>query len=395
MSEALDGGRLYRTVQALARGVGPRPTGHPSEGVAQEMIRDALRELGLTQVESVPFETWDTWGYAMLTPNLLTLAAGRLGWLGRLGDALGGLLSLAGVAHLRQAVTCGRQPLAFLYPRKKASQDLLLRLPPTGERRHRVVLVGHVDTNKHRQTFRPELKRALPWLTVTNMGLLALHGAAQLARALGGGQKAARLQRLATWGTLFSTAVLLVDELEGYVEGANDNATAVAALLGLAEHLQQHPLRHTEVWLAFTAAEEVGCVGMHRLLDAHGHVLQNAYFIDFEMVGCKEIAYVTGHSSFSALTGYAPDPESVRLAEKAARAHPELGVQGRPMVIGEEVGALRGRGYRGICLVGVGEDGWLANWHQYSDNAENVVPEGIERAARFALAMLAELDQQY
>jgi hypothetical protein len=62
------------------------------------------------------------------------------------------------------------------------------------------------------------------------------------------------------------------------------------------------------------------------------------------------------------------------------------------MVIVEEVGTLRGRGFRGICLVGVGPDGWLANWHLYSDTVDNIVPEGVERAAHFALAMLETLD---
>jgi hypothetical protein len=62
------------------------------------------------------------------------------------------------------------------------------------------------------------------------------------------------------------------------------------------------------------------------------------------------------------------------------------------MVMLEEVGSLRGRGYRGICLAGVGPDGWLANWHQYSDIVENIVPAGVERVARFGLAMLQTLD---
>lgn len=45
------------------------------------------------------------------------------------------------------------------------------------------------------------------------------------------------------------------------------------------------PLEHTEVWLAFTGAEEVGSVGMHVLLDRCGEQLRDAYFLDFEMVG--------------------------------------------------------------------------------------------------------------
>ena len=182
------------------------------------------------------------------------------------------------------------------------------------------------------------------------------------------------------------------EERHSFVAGANDNASAVACLLGLGAHLKRHPLQHTEVWLAFTGAEEVMCVGMHHFLDRYGADLRNAWFIDFEMVGADSIAYVTRHSGLSYLHAYTPDPESLALAERTAQRHPELQVSGRQMVIVEEVGALRRRGFRGICLVGVAPDGWLANWHLYSDTVDNIVPTGVERAARFALAMLETLD---
>ncbi len=394
MNDALQAENLLKHVRALSEHIGPRPTGHPAEAVAQEYIRDTLHALGYEQVQTQPFATWDTWGYATVTPALLALAGNGLGAAGKNGRFLGGLLSLLGGYHSLDAARCARQPLAPLYPGKKESKNLLLRIPPTGQRLHRVVLLAHTDTNKHRHTFTPAMKRYLLPLNTLNIALQLLNGVAQLALGAGAGKWAAWLRRLSAAGMLAALGLLLADELEGYVAGANDNATAVAVLLGLAAHLKHHPLQHTEVWLAFTSAEEVGCVGLHKLLDEHGHTLHNAYFIDFEMVGCKEVAYVTAHSGFSYFSGYQPDPESLRLAERVARKQPELGVLARKMIIGEEVGALRSRDYRGICLVGVGEDGWLANWHQYSDRLESIEPVGLERAARFALAMMQELDGQ-
>lgn len=392
--DTLHAAHLLNHVRALAEHIGPRPAGHAAEAMAQEYVREALNALGFPEVEEMPFASWDTWGYATITPNVVVLLGNALGKSAGIGRFLGGLLSLISGYHVLRSSSCGKQPLAFLYPNKKQARNLLVRIPPKGERRHRVVLLGHTDTNKHRRTFAPTMKRAIVPLNTLNVALPLLNGVAQVAQALGGGKGAELLRKISAGGMVVTLGLLLADELEGYVEGANDNATAVAALLGLAGHLKEHPLRHTEVWLAFTSAEEVGCLGAHTLLDEYGHILNNAYFIDFEMVGCKEVAFVTEHSSFSTLTAYRPDPESLRLAEKTARNHPELAVNGRAMVIGEEVGALRGRDYRGICLVGVGEDGWLANWHQYSDNFANVQPEGIERAARFALAMMQELDGQ-
>ena len=65
----------------------------------------------------------------------------------------------------------------------------------------------------------------------------------------------------------------------------------------------------------------------------------------------------------------------------------------RHLVIVKEVGTLRTRGHRGICIAGVGPDGWLENWRLRSDVTANLHPDSIERAARFGLAMLQRLDQ--
>lgn len=427
-SEYLSASALMGHVRALADGIGPRPPGHPQENEARTYIRRVLAGEGFDEIEEMPFPAWDTWGYSFVAPVALALAGNALGlvqWgtntldvpesnaqppkclagsipnlpknlrrqalVRRAGKLLGGLATLAGAYQLWQLAGLKRQPLAALFP-KHPSANLVVRIPPAGERRHRVVLVGHTDTNKHRATFSAELKSLIISEMTLGMGAMAANGLAQLAQAAGANGWVKGFQVASLLGLAGSLALLLKDERGGYIDGANDNASAVACLLGLGAYLKRQPLQHTEVWLAFTGAEEVGCLGMHHLLDVYGEPLADAWFIDFEMVGVEEIAYVTRHSSGSYLTDYAPDEESSALARETAQQHPELNVSGREMVIFEEVGALRGRGYRGICLVGVGEDGWLVNWHRHDDNASNIEPVGLERAACFALAMMQILD---
>jgi hypothetical protein len=134
-------------------------------------------------------------------------------------------------------------------------------------------------------------------------------------------------------------------------------------------------------------------VGTHALLDEYGEQqLRSAYFLDFEMVGRGDLAYISRHSGFSYLSGYAPDPESVALVERTASAHRHFGIYGKELVMLEEVAALRRRGYRGICLVGIDQDGWPANWHRDTDAVGNIEPAALERAARFGMAMLQTLD---
>ncbi len=391
MTDALLSDTLMLHVRKLAEEIGPRPAGHPAEMRARQYVRQVLCALGYDEIETLPFPAPDTWGYALGNPLALTLASNLLGTRSRVGRLLGGATALASAYTLWRSTCVDKQPLAALSPRRQ-SATLIARVPPTEEPRRTLVLLAHTDSNKHRPSFDPRFKKYLLGLTTTGLVSIASNGAAQIVEALTGNKGAAKFRKASFWAVVASLLIALYDETGPYVPGASDNASAVACVLGLAMHLCQQPLRHTEVWLAFTGAEEVGCLGTHALLDAYGDRLRDAWFLDFEMVGTKDIAYVTRHTGFSLLSAYRPDVESRAWAERVSRQHPDMGVQGRDMVIGEEVGALRVRGYRGVCLSGFGPDGWLENWHQSSDNVENLVPAGLEKAARFAWAMMRDLD---
>lgn len=385
--EHLNGDQLMSYVRALADEIGPRPAGHPQEELARDTVRRVLAEHGLgpEDIETIPFLTADTWGYMATLPTFLTLMTNLPGRSGLLSRLTGGAIGLLSSVALWLGVGGQRQPLAFLTPRQQ-SATLVARLPARKEKRQTVVLVGHVDSNKQRLIFAPPVKYLLRWTGTFSIAIVALNAIAQLL----GKEK---LRRWTTLGLLGSLGVLLADEVQDFVDGANDNASAVACLLGLGAQILAEPLDHTEVWLAFTGAEEVGDVGMHALLDAHGETLRDAYFLDFEMVGAGQLAYVSEHG-LSEFNKYRPDAESVAWVEETARRFPEFGVAGRPMVIVEEVGPLRGRGFKGLCLVGVGQDGWLVNWHRFSDHSGNIEPAALEKAARFGWAMLQTLDSK-
>ncbi|MBN1486362.1 MAG: M20/M25/M40 family metallo-hydrolase [Anaerolineae bacterium] len=392
MSKAFSAESLMAHVRVLAGEIGPRPAGHPEEMRARQYVRQVLHDLGYYEIETLPFLTSDTWGYGLGYPLALALAGNLPGRKsGRTGRFLGSALSLFSGYTLVQTARSGKQPLAALAPRNH-SATLLVKIPPVNTPERKLVLLGHLDTNKNRHSFKPQWKKLLLGMMTFGIGATVSNGIAQLAAALGAGEGANKMRKASALAIALGLLVTLYDEEGGYVDGANDNATAVACLLGLAAHLKENPLQHTEVWLAFTGAEEVGCVGAHALLDAYSAELRDAWFLDFEMVGTEEIAYVTRHSGLSNLSSYTPDAESLDWAITTAQKMPELNIQGKEMVITEEVGTLRGRGYRGLCLVGVGEDGWLANWHQYTDDVAHIEPSGLEKAARFAWAMMEELD---
>lgn len=388
-SRPLSAAALMSHVRVLAEEIGPRPAGHVEEMRARQYIRQVLARLGFQEVETLFFPAPDTWGYGLNNPMLLALLSNLLP--GQVGRVVGGLTALGSAYAMWRTMRIGRQPLTKLAPRRQ-SATLIARVPAAEAPRRKLVLLAHTDSNKDRPSFDPRVKRALLSLGSVALGVTLGNGLAQLSEALTPGEVTRKGRRASVLALLLSLLIGLYDEQGDYIPGANDNASAVACVLGLAARLQQQPLRHTEVWLAFTGAEEVGCLGAHALLDTYGDALQDAWFLDFEMVGSQEIAYVTRHTGFSYLTTYRPDPASLAWARAVARAHPDVGIRGRELVIGEEVGALRLRGYRGLCLAGLAPDGWLENWHQATDDVDHIVPAGLETAARFAWEMLQALD---
>jgi hypothetical protein len=384
MTDALSGLSLIQHVRALADIIGGRPAGKRSEDQARQYVRHALKDAGIDlPIEEIRFKAPDTWGYGAILPLVIATGSNLLGKPLRL---FGGLASLYSAFSLYQ-ITSARKQLLDNFAPSGESANLVVRIPAQGKPKHKVVLIAHLDTNKHRLSFAPQLKTVLRSFSTLGISLSILNGFAQLL-----GLNA--LRRISAWGLALMLPTLLLDEAGDFVDGANDNASAVACLLGLGAHLNQNRLQNIEVWLAFTGAEEVGCLGMHALLDKYRVELSNAWFIDLEMVGAGKIAYVTEHSSLSHFGTYEPDPESLQLAAETARRNPDLGVVGVPMNMIEEVGTLRARGFRGICLVGVGEDGWLVNWHQNTDVSANIDPASMEKAVRFTMAMLQTLDER-
>ncbi len=380
----LSAANLLQHVQALADAIGPRPAGSRAEMQARQYISHALKDAGITStVEEQKFSAPDTWGYVAILHTTTALFSNFLRGRWR---KTGALLTAFSAYSAFQFITNRQDAFTPLVPSNE-SANLIVKIPAKNRPRHRVVLVGHVDTNKHRLLFSPLLRSGFRAFTTAGIVLGFVNAIAQWF----GWNWLRKPTSLALTSAL---PLLALDEIGPFVAGANDNASAVACLLGLGAQLNAEPLDNTEVWLAFTGAEESGCLGLHQLLDTYRVELANAWFIDFEMVGAGNISFVTHHASFSYLGQYRPDEESVELAINAAKRQPDLDVRGKSLAISEEVGALRSRGFRGISLVGVGSDGWPVNFHRMTDTSQNIEPAKLEMAARFALSMMQTLDER-
>lgn len=388
---ALSKETLMAHMRALCQG--PRPPASPEEHRAGEYVKEALVKMGWPAPGEQPFKSQNSMGWVaipIMTISALAIPVGMLG--GRWAMLAGAAIMLLAFWNLLRMLV-GAPPFFQRLIARWPSRNLFLNIPPRGERRRHVFLVGHLDSQKQR------FLSPIPWPQYQGLFMASAAGLGPLVLVI------LLLGAALGWATLpawlwilegmlvLSVLAFVTEEFQPHIVGANDNATAVSVLLGMAQVLRERPLANTEVTLLFTGCEEVPCVGMEAYLDAHSQSIsrENSYWIDLEMVGTGSLCYITRHG-MSAFTQYRPHPEMVRLAGQAAAKKPGLNVTGRDMLILEEVSNLRRRGYPALCIAGYNEQGFLPNWHRLSDNLANIEPETLERAARYTWALVQEVD---
>ena len=236
-------GTLMTHVEQLADDIGPRPATTESEEHASRYIRDAFEARGL-ETEAQSFESPRTYGWAFVLYHLLAIvAAVGSHWLPWPSLVLG--IVVAVVLHYDLDTRFG---LTSIMP-KGPSQNVIARHTPKagrGERLTRVVIVAHYDSARSSWAFSPSLVKSFV-ATFTLMKLctyvIPLLIAVRLLPFVH------RFEPYSWYVTLAPAAYLLLPfvinlqrELFGrFTPGANDNASGVAAMLGVLERLVPEP----------------------------------------------------------------------------------------------------------------------------------------------------------
>jgi hypothetical protein len=378
----------------LCKTIGPRPATSDAERRAAEYAKQILAELGLKDVQEQPFRSYPTMGWGLVPLILVLIAVIGLGLVNGMWPKLigGVLLLLCGITYTQflRARPAWYEPLVA----RAHSQNVIATIPSREPPQRKLFLVGHFDSNKQRMLMPapwPQIEKA-----ATSFGQVACVGLGviYLGCAWLSPETPVWLWGIGVWLILvfvLSLVLSLMDESHNFIEGANDNATAVSILLGVAAGLKANPLQNTEVALLFTGCEEAGCIGMENYLRQYQPTRENTYWIDLEMVGTGDLAYITRHG-ISYLAGYAPTPAMVEMAAQTAKRYPELGVRGKDMLILEEVSNLRHWGHNAICIAGYNAGGWLPNWHRYTDNLEHIEPATLTRAAHYTWRLMEQID---
>jgi hypothetical protein len=271
---------------------------------------------------------------------------------------------------------------------KALSQNVVGVIPCQGEPIHKVVLCAHLDTHRT-----PVFYSSNAWHKI--FGFLVSAAFASMALgALGFGLGAIMNWEWLRWAAvvaaaiqIFAFSLMIHADFTPFSPGANDNASGVGVVLGLAERLVAEPLAHTEVHLVFTDCEEAACYGMIAYLDRHAAELgPQAVYIVLDEVGLGHIKYITADGL---IRKHPTHPKALALARQAAAGLERKALELVGTAYCDALPATQ-RGLIALTVASVVPSHTMTSlhWHQMSDRLEHVELRSLDDAHQFVWNIL-------
>ena len=367
-----------------------RPSASPGELEAARWMSRQYAELGAEariETETVHGTYW--W------PIGIGTAAGVLGGISALAGKrkTAAALGAFGTAAIATDFPPRSRPLRKFLPKNETSNVICELGDPEAERT--VVLVSHHDAAHSGFIFHPGIPKL-----VTKTGLFKVKDTSPMLMApvIGGPLLAAvagltgnrRIARTALALSAGSTAAMADIGIRDVVPGANDNGTAVIALLDLARRFIADPPEGLRIILLSAGAEESFSEGMKAFGERHfpGLPKDRTFFINLDTVGSPHLTVLRGEG-FLEMFEY--DPAALELADRTAE---ELGIELVPNLrIRNGTDGLEplAAGYPTVSICSCTEHKQPANYHWPNDLAENVDFGTVVEATDLAEGMVRRL----
>jgi hypothetical protein len=192
-------------------------------------------------------------------------------------------------------------------------------------------------------------------------------------------------------GSALGAAVLEDIARSPIVPGANDNLTAVAVLVALAERLRAAPVEGLRVMLASCGAEEVIQGGIYGFARRHFPALDRdrTWFINLETLGSPRLIMLEGEGAV-----VMEDYHHLAFRDLIARVADDVGAHmRRGMRSRNSTDAVipHRAGYPTATLASMNRYKQLSNYHLMSDTPENVDYRTVRQALVLTEAVAREL----
>ena len=242
---------LMEHVQVLADEIGPRPVSTEEEHQASMYVAENLQAEGLeVDVEEFTTPTGVRWPYAV--SFAMAIAGTLLSGLGTFAPAFSTMFFALGLLFMAAGLVIYfterlNRPILSKMLSRGVSQNVVARYVPSSvareRRRRKIIFVAHLDTGRAQPEAMPSVVNALPVLKTVLYYVMIAVAALMVVRMLP--LPWPDTIDFALWvvglvGCVYLLAALVcivANRFMPYVTGANNNASAIAVLLGLAHRL--------------------------------------------------------------------------------------------------------------------------------------------------------------
>jgi len=389
---APDRARLREQLEQLERI--HRPSASEGERRAAEWIVERFAEAGAeARIEAEPAHGTYWW------PLGLGAALGAIGGLAALRGrrVLGAALGALGGAGIADDFPPGKRRLRKLLA-KRTTCNVVCELGRADAERT-IVLVAHHDAARSGLIFHPEIPKIADRLGLiegkdTSPPLMAPVVGGPILTALGAISGRRWLAKLGLVLSAGSAAAMAEIGARDTVPGANDNGTAVVALLALARRLVEEPPRNLRVILLSAGAEESFSEGIKAFGERHFPDLprESTFFLAIDSIGSPHLLVLRGEG-FLKMREYSP--RALALMDGLAE---ELGIWLYPNLRlhnGTDGLEPLAAGYETASLCGCTDLKNPANYHWPNDLAENVDFGSVADGTRLIEAAVRRLDERW
>jgi hypothetical protein len=371
-----------------------RGPGSQGEAAAADWLSERLKQAGCeVEVEAAHF--YDGYMQPIGTLTAFAALAGLLA-LRRRGRLLGGVAAAAATALIADDVSNAWR--VFRKLSKPLPTQNVVAFAGDRDAERTLVLLAHHDAAHTGRIFDDRLQN---WLELKFPGVLErfdtsvplwwLVLAGPAAIALGAARKRRSLITLGLAGSTLATAAMVDIANSPIVPGANDNLTAVAVLVALAERLRAQPIEGLRVMLVSCGAEEVVQGGIYSFAERHFPELdrEKTWFLGLETLGSPLLAMVEGEGPV-----VMEDYPDIRFRDLVARVAGERGLplrRGMRSRNSTDATIPSHAGYPTATLVSLNRAKALSNYHQMSDTPEHVNYGTVTQALHLSEAIARTL----
>lgn len=372
-----------------------RPAGSEGERQAADWIADRLTAAGApAQVEEAKFRG----DFAGVIGALAAVgAAAGIAATTRRGRRLGAVAGAVAAGLIADDISNGLRPFRRLVRPERTTWNVVAEAGDRDAERTLVVLAHH-DAAQTGLIFDPSfqeglidhvpgiverLDTSLPlWWPVVAGPLMASAGALSGRRGLA---------RAGAVISATSAAAMADIQRSPTVPGANDNLTAVAVIVALAEALASDPIEGLRVQLVSVGAEEVLQGGIYGYCERHlaGMDRERTWFLNVETVGGPSLALLEGEGCL-VMEDYFDRPWRDLIGRVAERGGIPLRRGMRARTSTDSVVPSR-MGVPTATLIAINRYKALSNYHLISDTPENIIWPTVACATDLAEALAREL----